>query len=276
MSADPGARNPEGNDPLQFDVAERTASAGASDDPRAPTELVCTRCSAPIMSAYYQVNGDVACVRCRGALDSDESGSRGARVLKAGGLGLLAAIGGSVVYYAIAAITGYELALVAIAVGYGVGRAVRRGSGNRGGRAYQVLAVVLTYFAIVSTYIPLALKEFGAKPVTADSTWAATKSPTAKADTAPVVDSAFAPTQAGRAAKPRVERVGFGMVIVGIVGLLLFAAIIPILAGFSNIIGLIIIGVALFEAWKQNKRGELTISGPYRLATGTEGVAASG
>ena len=41
-------------------------------------------------------------------------------------------------------------ALIAIVVGLFVGRAVRWGSGGRGGRLYQGLAVVLTYLAIVS------------------------------------------------------------------------------------------------------------------------------
>jgi len=274
MGADRSSHNPGRTDPLQFDVAEGSESASA-----AGAALTCRGCSAPIVSSYYHVNGEVVCARCRGTLDSDPTGSRGGRVLKAGGLGLLAAIGGSVLYYAVAAITGYELAIVAIAVGFMVGKAVRRGSGNRGGRAYQVLAIVLTYFAIVSTYIPLAVKEFGSKGIAADSARVATHSVATPRDTTTLADSGVAVQSGTATASPRttspasrvkVEHVGVGVFILGFFALLLFAAIIPILAGFSNIIGLIIIAVALFEAWKLNKRIALEISGPYRVG-GAEG-----
>ena len=41
----------------------------------------------------------------------------------------------------------------------------------------------------------------------------------------------------------------------------------PFLGGFENIIGIIIIGIGLYEAWKLNRRVELTISGPHALAS---------
>ena len=45
-------------------------------------------------------------------------------------------------------ITGYEIGIVAIGIGYLVGKAVRKGAGGFGGTRYQVLAVFLTYAAI--------------------------------------------------------------------------------------------------------------------------------
>ena len=41
---------------------------------------------------------------------------------------------------------------------------------------------------------------------------------------------------------------------------------IPFLAGFENIIGIIIIGIGLYEAWKLNRREALTITGPHAIA----------
>lgn len=41
----------------------------------------------------------------------------------------------------------------------------------------------------------------------------------------------------------------------------------PFLMGFQNLIGLLIIGIALFEAWKLNVRSELSVSGPHRVST---------
>ena len=43
----------------------------------------------------------------------------------------------------------------------------------------------------------------------------------------------------------------------------------PFLAGIQNVIGILIIGFALYEAWKLNKRVPLAVSGPFRVETAT-------
>src|ERR1051326_3655565 len=153
MSADSNRPGP-GNDSLQFDVAE---AAAASEVARPAT--TCRGCSRAITGQYYQVNGSIVCASCRASLDRP-AGTRWQRVLRAAGLGTLAAVGGSLLYFAVAAITGREFGLVAIVVGYMVGMAVRKGSRGRGGWAYQTLAIGLTYLAIVTSYVPLIAKEF--------------------------------------------------------------------------------------------------------------------
>ena len=49
----------------------------------------------------------------------------------------------------------------------------------------------------------------------------------------------------------------------------------PFLAGFENIIGIIIIGIGLWEAWKLNPRMQLEITGPYRVAAASPGAEAA-
>src|SRR6185503_2643828 len=122
MSRDDSSQQ-HSNDPLQFDVAENASPDGGGP---APDTGTCTQCASAITSSYYQLNGSIICPRCRGQLDVAD-GSRARRILTALGLGMLAALGGSLVYFAIAALTGYEFGLVAIAVGYGVGKAVHKG-----------------------------------------------------------------------------------------------------------------------------------------------------
>jgi hypothetical protein len=39
----------------------------------------------------------------------------------------------------------------------------------------------------------------------------------------------------------------------------------PFLGGIQNVIGILIIGFALYEAWKLNKRVPLAVSGPFRV-----------
>jgi hypothetical protein len=289
MSRDDSSQQPDSNETLQFDVAEHASPDGGGP---AHDAGACTQCGGAIASSYYQLNGLVICPRCRGGLDSAD-GSRARRILAAAGLGMLAALGGSLVYFAIAALTGYEFGLVAIAVGYVVGKAVYKGSRGRGGWAYQTLAIVLTYFAIVSTYVPLAMREFRANPAQADSLRIALRASDTVAadsldddddemdDSTAVADSALAVTQAGSPANKSAHttkpiKLGAGMVLLGIVALLAFAAIAPILAGFSNIIGLVIIFFAVFQAWSLNRRVPLEITGPYRVGRDGERVGATG
>lgn len=298
MSADGNSQVP-GSNPLQFDVAE--AAAAGSPSAAATT---CKACSKRIASTYYQVNGAILCASCRAALERPP-GTRLVRALRATGFGVLAAIAGSLLYFAVAAITGREFGLVAIAVGFMVGTAVRKGSGGRGGRAYQTLAVGLTYFAIVSTYVPLIAKEFQnkdfqkklaakdsalvhASPTMSDTITISARGPVSpgtgvdSTSAATRSDSGFGVSQAGsplattRTARARPKNLGVGTLLLGLGALALLAAAIPILAGFSNIIGLLIIGIAVFEAWKLNRRVPLTITGPYRVAGGAEGASAIG
>jgi hypothetical protein len=281
MSPDGNSLPP--NEPLQFDVAESSAMGGA------PRQAHCRGCGQPIRDTYYEVNGSVVCGACRTDIERPR-GTRLRRVLQATALGTLAALGGSLLYFGVAALTGREFGLVAIAVGYMVGAAVRRGSDGRGGWAYQTLAIALTYLAIVSTYVPLIVKEFqrtgsrssaheqAVTPVPMDTITISARGPVASP---PKLDSAArraenAPVmQAGTprpAAQADTKRLGAGTVVLGVGALVLLAAIVPIAAGFSNIIGLLIIGIAVFEAWKLNRRVRLTIAGPYRVGTGPAGA----
>lgn len=285
------AMSPDGNpssrinEPLQFDVAE---SSAASD---APYRAHCGGCGQPIRETYYEVNGSVVCEGCRAVIERPR-GTRLRRVLQATGLGTLAAIGGSLLYFGVAALTGREFGLVAIAVGFMVGTAVRKGSGGRGGWAYQTLAIALTYLAIVSTYVPLVVKEFqktgssrtagehAVTPVPMDTITISARGPTLsvrsadssvrarRAESAPVMQ-AGTPRPVPKADS---ARLGPGTVLLGIGALVLLAAIVPIAAGFSNLIGLLIIAIAVFEAWKLNRRVQLVIAGPYRVGARPSGT----
>ena len=261
-------QNPEA-EPLQFDTAEPVGGAGAT-----ATSLACTACSTDIRTSYYEVNGAIVCASCRAKLSEQlTGGSSSARFGKAVAFGLIAAMVGSALYYAVLALTGYEIGLVAIVVGFLVGRAVNRGSQGRGGRAYQLLAVGLTYFAIVTTYIPMIIKsarDHAPVEASADSTAQkriAGNTSTSPDSTAPQAElqgsSAAAPSAA--TVEPTVEKLTVGKVVLGVVVLLAFAAAVPVLAGLENIIGMLIIGFALFEAWRQNQRVQLALTGPYRV-----------
>ena len=250
---------------LQFDRAEPSAGAQAL--------ATCGTCGATITTEYYEVNGSVVCEGCRIALaEQFNLGGGAGRFLRAIALGLLAAAAGFGIYYGIARLTGYEFGLVAIVVGLMVGVAVRRGSNGRGGWRYQLLAVFLTYTAIVSTHVPFIIEEFkkeGRTRAAADGGAARTDSPTPT--TVAMADSA-APalaTPVSTSGPAPAPSVGLGGMLIGLLALVAFFYAVPFLAGFENILGIVIIAIGLFEAWKINKRATLSVSGPYRVAANT-------
>lgn len=135
-------------DDLQFERAEFGA---------APAKT-CTGCHQPIAGDYYDVNGQPFCPACRTAIVQAHGAPPGSAALgRALAAGLVAAALGSTLYYLIDRLTGYKLGLVAIAIGFLVGRAVRWGTGGRGGVLYQVLAVALTYAGIAFSFLPYVL-----------------------------------------------------------------------------------------------------------------------
>ncbi|MBU8898434.1 hypothetical protein DRW03_17915 [Corallococcus sp. H22C18031201] len=142
---EPTAPPPSSAAPLQFEHAE------FSDPVAAPQ---CAVCKKAIAETYFEVTGNLLCPSCRAELlASLEGGSAASRAFRATGLGVGAAIAGAVLYYVVN-LTGYNLGIIAVAVGWMVGMAVRRGSDGRGGWFYQTLAVLLTYLSICASLAP--------------------------------------------------------------------------------------------------------------------------
>ena len=208
-----------GRDSLQFERAE-------FQQPRATT---CSQCRTEITDSYYEVDGAIACESCRQQREFERDHvPTTRRLVRSVTFGTVAAAVGTALYWGVSALTGYEVGLIAIAVGFMVGLAVRAGSYAKGGWLYQTIAVALTYASIVSSYVPDL-----AEPLLASR------------------DSSEPLSLLGKAA------------VVGFV--FAFALIAPVLAGTDNLIGIIIIGIGLYQAWKINKRRALVVSGPYRL-----------
>jgi hypothetical protein len=124
---------------IQFDQVERPAGASA-----------CASCRGALVGSYFQANGQILCANCaekiRGYFQSNE-GAPG-RVLKATVFGIGGGLAGGVVYAGVLALAHINAALITILIGWLVGKAVRKGSGSRGGIGYQILAVAITYLSI--------------------------------------------------------------------------------------------------------------------------------
>ena len=121
-----------------------------------PARLVVRRSRA----STSRSTASVLCERCKMDLElAATQGTRAGRFLRAAVYGVGAGAVGSGIWYAVRAATGYEVGLIAVAVGFMVGAAVRKGSNGRGGWRYQALAMFLTYASIVSTYVPDIMTE---------------------------------------------------------------------------------------------------------------------
>jgi hypothetical protein len=246
---------------LQFDKAEYSGPQTAAS--------TCCACKRPITQTYYTVNAAIICDQCRGKVRAySAGGSRFTRAFMATVLGLLAGLAGAALWYAVVRSTGYEIGLIAIVVGLMVGAAVRKGARGRGGWFYQALAIVLTYCCICAQYVPDVFGELmrqfrehqavSAQPV--DSPVADNADDTTAAESA----SAEKPTPVAAAPKPGIVKQTLLIAALLVVAFVIALAV-PFLAGFQNLIGLLIIGIALYEAWKINKRSSVQIAGPFQL-----------
>jgi hypothetical protein len=172
---------------------------------------------------FYGAGELVVCPACREQIIAATSGGSAVRrFFRAALFGIGAGLAGALLWYGVAKLFNMQLGLIAVVVGLAVGSAVRKGSDGRGGLAYQILAVVITYCCIVLTYVPelytLSAKEHPGAPAVALTVLA-----------------------------------------------VIVAFIAPILSG--NIIGILIIGFALWEAWKINKPRNIEFTGPFTVAS---------
>jgi len=271
MSADDVSAGRDGRDALQFDRVE-TSGAPSGQGAESPA-VICEMCGRSAGTEYYHVNGKPVCENCRQVLRSAAETPRTAGPLvRAGVLGLVAAIAGAAIYYAVIAITNFEIGLVAILIGYMVGYMVRRGAGGRGGRRFQILAVVLTYWAVGLAYTPLAFKGLtDDKTAAADSTSVAETTDTAvslpSTDSSALVASSVsdAPGDSSDDGKRTSAVKALGMVF-----LLVFA--LPVLSIVESmpggILSALIIFIGLRQAWTMTGAHVFNVSGPYKVGAG--------
>jgi hypothetical protein len=236
---------------LQFDKAEFTAPDAMR---------VCSRCQARLEQEYFEADGHFVCSACAREVGSDEGWGNFRRALA---FGAGAALIGTIVWFSIIKLTDREFGLIAIAVGLLVGFAVRHGARGRGGWRYQALAMVLTYVSITASYVPLVIKSIRE----ADDTDQQEQAAAPEQAKQPKQGSGPAPAAASDPATgPEEAQASAGGVALALLVVFALAFASPFLGGFSNIMGLLIIGIALYEAWKLNKR--VVVNGPFQIRAG--------
>ena len=233
----------------RFDVAQAVTPVGTAP---------CAECRAAIVDTYFEWDGRVICAACQPRVAQSLASPRHGSMARALGLGLLAAVVAAAMYYAASALVGREIVVALLLVGFVIGKAVRVGSGGRGGKRYQWLAAGLTYATIASTYVPLVTSGFGTHAPTP-----AAAAPAAAARPSRVALSDGPSRTAGPTAlpSPRPTAAHFA-------ALLLFAGAAPLLAGFGNLTSIAITILAVIISWRMNRAVPAAIAGPFRVTAG--------
>lgn len=279
---------------MQFDRVEPPPAVALENQESSLPDgtLSCGGCQSEIDGVYYEINGGITCESCHGLLlQARESGSGMGRFARATAFGLLAGAVGCGIYYGILKLTGYEVGLIAILVGFMVGAAVKVGSNHRGGWAYQTLAVVITYISIVGSYVPMLVEELSTmEPEGEISTTAEDEAglespalviqagpeateeiagPSAEEGRPPAPTEPDSVPQPGPAAQEthpeQSSDLGAVEMLIGGLALVILVLALPFLAGLENFLGLLIIGFGLWQAGSMNRREPFSAAGPFRV-----------
>jgi hypothetical protein len=250
---------------LQFDTA---LPVQAADGNATPAGVTCASCARPVTDQYYEANGASLCEPCQRTVAGLTETPRGVGPFtRAALLGSVAAVLGAILYYAVMAITNLEVGLVAIAIGYMVGYGVRLGARGRGGRRFQILAVVLTYWAVGLAYTPFAFKAVSEQ--TAASASAGVPAPESAAP-ASASDAAPAPVEADAGG-------GLGLALLALVYITLALPVLSVIGSLpGGLLSAAIIAFGMHQAWRMTGTPRIAITGPYRIGAVGSFPAASG
>ena len=268
MSDQPEAT--QSDTPLQFDhVVHADASASAV--------LACSRCSKPIADAYYHDGDQTLCAGCGTVRQNMAKPDRSVRTLASViAFGGGAALVGALAYWGVMEFLELEIGIVAIAIGWLVGRAVAKATRGRSARRHQIMALGLTYLSVALAYAPFAIKEWKKEAresrIAADSV-AVAKS-TSPANVAAPTDS-IAVTQAGAPAsgtaatstkEDEATPGGLAVALLVLSGILLALPIVAALGSMpGGLLSLLIIGFGLRQAWTASVASNSAVTGPHAL-----------
>lgn len=250
--------------PLQFDTA---IPRGPAETHSAQQGVSCVGCRRPLRSEYFDIDGQSTCRSCRDQVARlAETPREWGVFFRACLFGLVAAVLGAIVYYAVIAITNFEIGIVAIAIGYMVGQGIRMATQGRGGRRFQVVALVLTYWAVGLAYVPFVFSEIS-KPDTSEQ---------ATIGTTTVADASDAPADDEPAPEASAPSDGLNLPVAFAI-LAGFSLLLPVLTVVSSlpggVISAAIIAFGMQQAWRMTAAPQPQISGPYRIGAGPPAAA---
>jgi hypothetical protein len=124
-----------------------------------PARIACVEpchiCNRSILENYYYVNNQAACSKCAGEAREGQPSDSKAAFARGLYLGLAAAMLGLALYAAFTIVTNIHIGYMALVIALIVPTAILKGSNGIGGTRYQIAAVLLTYFAISVSAVPV-------------------------------------------------------------------------------------------------------------------------
>lgn len=207
----------------------------------------CKTCGHTIDGRYYRIESAMTCPPCAekigGQLPTSPRGSFSRGLLFATG----SAIVGLILYAAVGILTGLEIGIVSIAVGYLVGRGMLMGSAGVGGRRHQIAAAFLTYMAVSMSSVPISLWHFSHEEAVAS---AAVEGDGTASD---AIEGEESPGMAGGLVR--------AIVFFGVIGLA--SPLLGLTYPLSGVIGLVILVVGIRIAWRMTAGSGVEVTGPY-------------
>jgi hypothetical protein len=274
------------SDDLQFD---RVDTKGQTSGERLAPAVTCVVCKRSIDTQYWQANGKPVCGVCRQRVEADATSAKGAGPLfRAGIFGFGAAIAGAAIYFAVIQFAHLEIGIVAILIGYMVGYSVHKGAAGRGGRRYQIIATLLTYWAVGLAYAPFELSrriEESTKVTASTPADSARVAKTATSDSARAVTPDSAGAVAADSARPSATSESSAAkaaatkgtssvnptaaLVIGILVMLLYVFVLPVKSVIESMpggaISAFIIFIGMRQAWQMTRAPKLEITGPYKV-----------
>jgi hypothetical protein len=241
----------------QFSIAEFGNPSNAD---------ICKMCQKPITATYYRANGAMVCDSCADRVRRGRPQDSHAAFVKAVLFGLGGFVAGLIAYAGFSIVTGIQIGYLSLAVGWMIGKAMMIGSGNIGGRRYQIAAVVLTYAAVSMAAIPIALLYH---PQTGQTQTTNQSGATANQD-APTQYAQSTDEPAAKTGDEPSHRSAIATLLIALGKLALIGLASPFLEvaeGVGGVIGLIILFVGMQFAWKMTaSKATLSVEGPYQVS----------
>jgi hypothetical protein len=234
----------------QFGTAEYKSASGPDR---------CKSCQQELSGAYFRINGLPACEKCTRQLQAQTPQDTHAAYVRGILFGVGGAIVGLILYSAFGIATGIRLGYIALAVGWLVGTAIKKGSNGIGGRRYQIAAVALTYAAVSLSAIPVGIYYIVKEKNAAQISHAPDSSPASNSTLPGSASPQDDPPASGQGSTPRLTSAAGALLFAG-----LASPFLELSEGVSGLIGLVIIFVGIRIAWKMTGRPPLEILGPFQ------------
>ena len=276
------------------------------DDTGGPVRAMwCSDCKAPLRTQYYAMNTRPVCPKCKAGYEAQiDRGTGSAAFVRTVVYGGAAALGSAAILAGILLTIGaVGRILLAIGMGWAVGTAISKANGGYPGRHYQILAALLTYFAIGLGSIAPVVREAGreqarwvadstrgarddsaraalaarqaAESGTVPGTDAATADVGSRPNWADSIDAATHSSARRPASNPNATKLGHGNPVaqIGVAIIMLFTLPLLTIFGFGGIYGaamaLFATGYGMYKAWDLTSGGPaLEVSGPHKVGSG--------